>query len=291
MARTTAPAESITLTASGTYTAMEVPPRCRKPRPVTHDVEASATVTVARIEDAPVAFRVQGLDRTEDIRLHGNRLYTRHMSHRSGEAEPFPHHLDTQQLSLWAQAESELEYRSNLARYADRFLILRGEDGDQVWTRTGEPRYFVTTFGMSGNHGSTALMTATGDPSGTRADSVFRADDFEAARAHAEDIATRRRDTESLGRFRATIEVLIPEAVTLRTTGPAPQEVEDLRFEYCMAVSRLDSASSAAGREGPAFAEVVRLREAIIATGHPVVADDSRAYEARYEDQEDVGMC
>ncbi|MBN6754333.1 hypothetical protein JRG18_12595 [Kocuria palustris] len=181
--------------------------------------------------------------------------------------------------------DSALTYQMGFDAWAGRFLIIRGDDGDEIWEMTGEPRYLVTTFGLGGNHGGTALMVETRDSAGQRAD------DFEAARAHAEQVALHRAhaeqvalhrgDTESVAGFRQDIEVLIPEAVTLQTVAPTPREVEELRWDYREAANRLHAYAASPGHEAPTFAELVRLRQAIIATGHPVAPEDARPVEPR----------
>ena len=55
----TAPTEYLTVRAHGTFTAMEIPPRCRKPRPVTHETTAVSSVPIVRPEQAPAAFRLR----------------------------------------------------------------------------------------------------------------------------------------------------------------------------------------------------------------------------------------
>ena len=279
----TAPTEYLTLRARGTFTAMEIPPRCRKPRPVTHETTAVSSVPIVRPEQAPAAFRLRdhsGRGRAEEIRAHAGHLYARY-AHHDGTPRELDTYLNTERYCPWGPADSALTYQMSFDAWAGRFLIIRGDDGAEIWEMTGEPRYLVTTFGLGGNHGGTALMVETRDSATQRADSYFRADDFEAARAHAEQVALHRGDTESVADFRQDIEVLIPEAVTLQTVAPTPLEVEELRWDYREAANRLHAYATSPGHEAPAFAELVRLRQAIIATGHPVAPEDTRPVEPR----------
>ena len=62
---------------------------------------------------------------------------------------------------------------------------------------------------------------------------------------------------------------------------PIPREVEELRWDYREAANRLHAYAASPGHEAPAFAELVRLRQAIIATGHRVAPEDARPVEPR----------
>lgn len=99
-----------------------------------------------------------------------------------------------------------------LRQEAQRFLIIDGA----IWQQTSEPRYVVCTFGLGHNHGGTGLMVTNHYNDNIPNKNYFSALDGDAAVAYATQVATRRGDTESLGKFDKDIEVLIPEAITIR---------------------------------------------------------------------------
>lgn len=116
-------------------------------------------------------------------------------------------------------------------------------DGE-VWATDQEPGYYVTTFGMGGNHGGTALFAdslgrhQTNPADGSApSDSIFRASELEAAKAKAIEVAMDRGDTESVGgleRFGETWDIT-PDAMNVETIWHRPVELsfgEDVRFQY-----------------------------------------------------------
>lgn len=259
---------------TGTYTRDEIPPRCRKPRPVTHEASAQVDIPMVTSDDAPVAFRVHGVeDHAKEIRTFKGHLFSPYLPHYR-QNEPtlpgsiyFPQDVNTEhehtvRYNLGYDIDSEKAFRDAAATYYRRFLIVDGI----VWTTTKEPCYEVATFGMGRNHGGTSLMVGTVSRGGY----VFRADEFEMARAHAIEVAEQRGDSLSIPRMREDdgerIEVLLSEAVTVVPTHPAPLEVRRLRSEYGAAVARLRDAHNATEDE-ECFAEVARLRQEITERG------------------------
>lgn len=270
---------------TGTYTRDEIPPRCRKPRPVTYETSAQVEVPTASSDDAPVAFRIREVeDRIKEIRTFDGRLFAPYLPH-SHQEEPslpgsvhFPQGVDTERSNLrhvTFNVDSDEAYYRQAQEHYRRFLIIDGV----VWEETTEPGYHVAVFGF----GNVSLGVSDRKDHGT----LFRADEFDAALAWARELTSERRgpsgrytDPEGVERYRA-IEVLIPEAVTLVTVAPAPKEVRDLRIEYSMARDRFSRAESP-DEETRYFAEVVRLRDEIIKKGHSPVKSDARPYEARH---------
>ena len=275
-----------TVTVHGTYTRDEIPPRCRKPRPVTYDATATVDVAAVTGQDAPVAFRItKPGGGTYEIRTHAGKLYAQYKPF-SRQVEPtvpgdsrFPAEVTADNVRMWRDASTAEEFHATVRELFSRHLIIDGI----VWTETSEPGYLVATFGIGGINGSTGLMVSDRKDHGV----LFRADEFEEARAHAAEVSRKRGDRQDrytpqeAERYRA-IEVLIPEAVTLVTVPPEPVEVRDLRFDYDIARDRLSRVYSP-DEETDAFEEVVRLREAIIRRGYTPVESDARPYEARAE--------
>lgn len=280
------------INASGTYTREEIPPRCRKPRPVTHETSAQAQIPSVTSDESPVAFRIRDLDdRTTEVRTHDGRLFA---PYRTGpdRTEPilpgstkFPQDVDTTFNGLGYvgyPVDSEDAYRQAVQDQYRKFLIIDGI----VWVEAGEPSYSVSTFGMGGNHGGTGLMVNR-DAMGRHSGATFRADEFEDAHAYAIEVANRRGDTRDVARYQDNpehyrcIEVVIPEAVTLVTVAPSPQRVRRLRTDYSMAIHKLDRASTP-DEETEAFARVVVLREEIVSLGYTPIESNALPYEARH---------
>lgn len=281
---------------TGTYTRDEIPPRCRKPRPVTYETSAQVEVPMISSDDAPVAFRIREIeDHIKEIRPFDGRLFAPYLPH-SRQEEPslpgsvhFPQDVDTERHHLRYTPnpiDSDEAFYDAAAEHYRQFLIIDGI----VWVEIGEPSYSVDTFGMGHNHGGTGLMVNAG-AAGRHSGKTFRADEFEAAHAHAIETAANRGDTESVARFERDpeeyrrIEVLIPEAVTLVTVPPTPKEVRELRWEYDTARRRLEGADTP-DEETEAFARVVALRKQIVALDHTPVQPREVPYEARHGIQE-----
>lgn len=283
---------SFKINVTGVYERIEIPPRCRKPRPVLYDTETTVTVNTVTGAEAPVAFRVTelpGPGETEppirEIRTHQGRLYAPFTPTRRMEdpaypgSSRFPAELVIQPRGLYPSTPEE--YALAVQEEFSVYLIIDGA----VWEETREPAYLVMTFGLGGINGSTGLMVGSRTDCGT----LFRADEFEAARDYAAEVSAERGDredrytTEEAEHYRA-IEVLIPEAVTLVTVPQTPKEVRDLRFDYDAARDRLSHARTP-DEDTEAFAEVSRLRAAIIEAGHAPVEGDVRPYEARHEQE------
>lgn len=101
------------------------------------------------------------------------------------------------------------------------------------------------------------------------------------------DAAEARNGTHNAAQFRnqpdvtRTIDVLIPEAVTLITSSPAPEWVHDLRWDYRRAVDRLGQATSPISDE-EAFNDVHELRKRIVSAGFTPLESLERPFEARH---------
>lgn len=83
-----------------------------------------------------------------------------------------------------------------------------------VYNRRSEPRYVVQTFGLGHNHGSTALFVDYHYNENIGKENYFNALQRDEAIAYANEVATYRGDTDSIGRFDVkNIKVLMPEMV------------------------------------------------------------------------------
>lgn len=89
-----------------------------------------------------------------------------------------------------------LEKRTaDLNAYADDIIFYN----NMFWERCGEPRYYVTTFGLGNNHGGTGFFISYGERNSVN--SVFSALEREEAISYAIEVAKNRGDTESVKCF------------------------------------------------------------------------------------------
>lgn len=196
-----------------------IPPRCRKPRDVTHSGELTVEVAEVGEQDAPVAFEVlEGITERQwqQLRWWGGKLWASHMPW-SQQSEPsiagsshFPALIRGRNNFYASPQTAEAE----LTEWAAGYLIV-----DQVVYRAvEEPRYYVATFGFGGNHGGTGLMVGYGYRHDVPKYRHFTAVQVEEARAGAIAVALGRGDTRDAERYRTwepEIRVLLPEAQTL----------------------------------------------------------------------------
>ena len=287
------------VTVATRYTAEEVPPRCRKPRPVTHELSVDTAIPTGTGEDFPMAFRVHGHADREQVTVirwdpQCNRLFSLATSpHRSedGTWTDLPVEPGTEEFRT-ATTPHPGAFTEEEAREAVNTLCTENArviDG-QLWRTSLEPGYYVTTFGLGGNHGGTALFADYPTTRGLSASEAFRANEFEAAREHAVTVATQRGDTQSVPRLRDTapgIEVLAPEAVTLFTETAETKEVRKLRSDYEAAVADLYQVMryGSYGRESePAkFEAVLAARAALVELGVEPVDPVRPAREQRFD--------
>lgn len=210
-----------------------IPPRCRKPRDIFH--EGRTTVVEVRevtAAQAPVAFRVRNIQRDswDELRWHDGQLWSKYLPW-SGQTEDsiagskhFP--ADIRKHSGYGGTfDSDEEAHAAYEEWARRYLIVDGV----VYQRSGEPRYYVATYGLGGNHGGTALSVDSGFHPNIKMLNYFTAAQFEQAREAAIRVALDRGDTKSAERLRTQepdIQLLIPEAQTLVIPGTYTVTIE-----------------------------------------------------------------
>lgn len=277
-----------------TFTRDEIPPRCRKPRRVSHDIDVQVQIPVMDLDHAPVAFTVEhALIKTDYvIREYQGQLYRQLMrSDRialNGQDDApvvagggdFPTEVSASQTGFYG-ADSAEEAAANAEKWASVFAV---DTEGFVWKRAAEPCYYVTTFGLGGNHGGTSLMV--GDVFDCRNGQVFRSDEFESALAHAIEVAENRGDTRDVRAFTERpegyrrITVHRPESVKVVTASPAPKDIEDMRWDYRSTLRSLAEADNPTD-EARIFADACTLREQIIAQGYAPAAGGMDPYEDR----------
>lgn len=256
----------------------EIPPRCRKPRRVMHETKATVEIPSLTESDFPVAFLIQGIEEKSEVRFYEGNLYAPHLNYARTKvpAEAGSDRFPSAQIVDLYEAEDDEHANAEAAEQFSRFVVLEGA----VWVRTGEPRYVVMTFGLGCNHGGTSLGSAMHDNPNIRAENYHRADAYEEALAHAVQVATARGDDESIPHFAPSIEVLIPEAVTLTTFAPETSAQGDARWEYTRAVDALYNASTT-DADDVAFAVLLEKRAELARIGGRAHLSEHRPFENR----------
>ena len=263
--------ETFDVTVSGHYEVLEVPPRCRNPRPVPYEIETVVCVPVVREADAPLAIESVHSAAVETVidaeargryRLYDGDLYVLDRLN-YGDFRPIVAGSDDFRAQVTRSdrsARSVEEFAANAAHSYRHLIVI----GGQVWKRDSEPRYVVQTFGFGGNHGGTGLFAATSDNPNIRASAYFRVDQFEQAREHAVEVAENRGDHASVPGLRAQepdFRVLIPEAVRLVVPPAESQACRDARWELRMAAERYARLmGDAGGGEDEAWLELQAAR-------------------------------
>lgn len=138
---------------TGTYRLMEIPPRCRKPRPVPHEADFTLPVRSATDEQAPIAITYPtGFDTAAVLRFFDHQLYQQATHHPptawSGERRTpvateygsagFP--AEAALHTTWGTVDSLDAVKAQHAEYLARYLVVDG----LVWERATEPRYVVS---------------------------------------------------------------------------------------------------------------------------------------------------
>ncbi|WP_454875373.1 hypothetical protein [Paraburkholderia xenovorans] len=226
------------------YTEHVIPPRCRKPRPTFHeDGEIEIGITEVTGDDAPVALRAHGtfIHRDDasyavEYRWWKGRLWTSLNVDGNGEPRGRYASEDNWDWPVWEpmldlrlggknqsydfgyhepHGLSREEVTRGLRAFAREHLIVDGI----AYRPRDEPRYVVQTFGFGCNHGGTGVFVTSAYNSNIKRSHYFSLLDREAAIALGTEIATRRKDTNSLPMQISgpTWEIHIPEAVRIRS--------------------------------------------------------------------------
>jgi len=201
-------------------------PSARSQKYAFDEVEGEIKVSVPSVtaDEAPVAFRLSDYSHKSkgitEIRWYQGQLWRRMTQNdrRSGgdQSDVKPDELPRVVRMVYGIPHSIAKTRELLQRKfresAKNYILIDGA----VWTVTGEPRYVVNTFGLGHNHGGTGLFVEEYYNENIAASNYFSALDGDKAVAYANKVAERRGDTNDVGKFEKMIEVLIPEAVTIR---------------------------------------------------------------------------
>lgn len=196
----------------------EVPPRCRKPRPVRHIDTVEREIPEVTKAEAPIAFKRYAryrFERESVLRWHDERLWriVDGNSHGLARGEKAIKITETERINWrFGSINGGFQFDFAEALRTDALFI----DG-LLYETDGEPRYEIYTQGLGGNHGGTGISVAQWYNGNVHRDRYFRADQWVEAKASAIEIALRRGDTESATRMRRMrrplITVVLPEAV------------------------------------------------------------------------------
>lgn len=123
--------------------------------------------------------------------------------------------------------------KNRLQQKASDYVLYDGK----IWSKCGEPRYVVMTFGLGHNHGGTALMLSYGYNPNISSKCYFSALKKKEALEAARSTAIRRGDSESVSEFdpanfKKDIEVLLPEMVKVnpsKEAGPGDPFLNELK--------------------------------------------------------------
>ena len=197
-------------------------PSARSQKYAFDEVEGEIKVSIQSVsgDEAPVAFRLSDYSHTEkgktEMRWYQGQLWKR-CTKGDFETRGGNDSISPDQLNLYVPLPYNYSRSRELCvkKYREKakgYLIIDGE----VWHKAGEPRYVVNTFGLGHNHGGTGLFVDEYYNHNIPASNYFSALDGDKAVAYANKVAERRGDTNNVGKFEKMIEVLIPEAVTIR---------------------------------------------------------------------------
>lgn len=184
-------------------------PRHRKPRPVERLLDTTVTIDNLTSENAPVGITIDSEDAGNfpELRVHNGELFRPVGKETTpatllSAAAYLPSYREDQAPVIDGSTEEAVT--NNLRERASEYISIDGE----LWQRTSEPVYTVMTFGLGGNHGSTALTITTlasihsaQDEKHTAPESVFPANQRDEAIEYARQVARERGDTNSIRRM------------------------------------------------------------------------------------------
>ena len=182
------------------YTENEIPPRCRKARPVKKTSKVVLNIPEVDVNELKIAFVVKDSFSQNVIYSYKGKLYKIAESREEGEMIRDTVGGLCNLLRYHGTIHSDLseaQVKKELRKDAKNYLV----SGKTVYRVTGEPRYCVYTFGLGHNHGSTALSVDYCFNENIAKSRYFTAMEYEKALQKAIEIATKRCDTDSIGRL------------------------------------------------------------------------------------------
>jgi hypothetical protein len=231
------------LTVNYSYVAQTIPPRCRKPRPQRFD-DGVMVLSIREVssQQAPIALLGSEMDCETGLymepvsyRWFEGQLWSNVPVHNCSRRRSVPYpdlpavlnlindnamHSNTE-LGIYVGAHEGKEgIAAHLQACSASWLIIDG----QLHRPTGEPMFVVMTFGLSGNHGGTALMVDDHLNPNIKPEAYFSVLEKEQANAYTLATAGNRGDTVKVStnpgyRF----EILIPEAIMWKNPAACVQ--------------------------------------------------------------------
>lgn len=209
------------------YEESYIPPRCRKPRYNEREEYVNINLPEATASDLQLAFEDKSYFGVGKIFFYRGKLWAQAKLRNPSWAEEqgfqspldelvYNHeHCSTYFRFHWDRECGEDTTRSGVIKKARadmrRYLLVDGV----LYERVSEPRYCIYTFGLGHNHGGTSLSVDYRYNSNISKKRYFSALQGAEAVAEATRIALGRGDTESVHRFKADIEVFMPEFVKI----------------------------------------------------------------------------
>jgi hypothetical protein len=259
---------------TGAYSLMEIPPRCRNPRPVRYQADFTLPVRSVTGRQAPVAMTyttATGRDTSPAtvLRFFDGHLYST-VTHTTWPRTPegvreAPVEVATEygsdnfpaKASLitrdWGTVDSLEEVTAFHARHLARFLVIDGV----IWERANEPRYVVVAAPYpqrwDKTRGPWIEITVTDtDNAHDNPRHIFRADQHAAALAAALEMARELGAADDrlaeLTSAAPKIAVHLPEAVQLVVPAQEHKELSKLREGLQSALREADRALTAVDR-------------------------------------------
>lgn len=205
------------------YDEMYLPPRCRNPKHRECEEYVDIELKETNFDMLKLAFEDNSYNGQGKIYLYEGKLWTAVYYHTTPlGASP-----------SWCKAHnitSSLDYLKwisyNSSRYfcnSNRELVVAAAQKDMdgfllvdgiLYTQTREPRYEIVTFGLGNNHGGTGMFCAY-LPQDVDERYCFSALEGDKAVKYANEVATRRGDTNDVGTFHPFIVCHMPELVTV----------------------------------------------------------------------------
>jgi hypothetical protein len=229
------------LTVNYSYVEQITPPRCRKPRPQRFD-DGVAVLSIREVTAVQAPIAIMGTEKDYETgadlepviyRWFDSRLWTDSTVLYCSRRQPdrYPSIGQTlnlvndntvhskPQLGIYVCAhEGKVGIAKHLASVANDWLIIDG----QMHRPAGEPMYVVMTFGMSHNHGGTAMLCSDFLNSNIESEAYFSLLEKEAATEYTMQVATNRGDSVKFSTDPGfQFEVLITEAIQWK--NPSPQ--------------------------------------------------------------------
>lgn len=228
------------ITVEATWTEADViPPRCTKPRDINHDIEHVVNVPMITADEFPVALITTNWEGKSEYHFYEGHLYSPYLPY-SRQEEMFTAGSDDfsteQRLSGWGRYHSLDEMHAHIERHYSGLLIVDGK----VWQLSRSEPYYEVVVSDGGWNGPRNTYLSVTTHSNQAEYTHFNANEREEAIAYALSVTPKEKHAAVLERLesdKATIEVLIPEAVQ-NTFNRTHAKGESIISDYAYKVQR-----------------------------------------------------